>query len=586
MKKALSLVLALSLVAGVLASCAPATASSTAPPASGSGSAAPAPQTSAEREKVNIRFSQFANSTDDLEGMKNDPIKKKIEETLNITLEYDTGLEGYDDRLQTELAVGNAPELFPTWGEADKIKKYVDEEAVHDLGAIINGDPARYPTLSKMINDPNYKAYNKMYLGDENKTYAIYSIYSTPYPQFNGVPAYNGKALADLNEGKVPATVDEFIAFTKKAAQNGMSGWYPYNVKLTNWGEINATIASPMGANILPPTDKAWAGFIPEGTIGTDSEKWVLGTVSDKSKEAVKVLADMYKDSALHNGIGVMSDDDDGYAQFVNNQIAAFGYGYGYYSQFHKLFSSQWKTAHKDAELGKDVILGTALQSDGNWATAYDTGTWINSNYFVPTSCDYPDRVLDLVEFLATNEGQNLIFRGIEGLTYTMDGEKVVYNLDEFVNINKSYGYADPDRCRYMWFSYLFAGGEMRLDLEKDDWWESATTPFDNTVEWASPEDQEIYQYALDQIALSVDHVYTKLPAYYTFVALPAELSESRNKMKEITNRYLSAMIGGTMDIDKEWPNYVKEYEAAGSQALETALNDSIKAARETYSAE
>ena len=35
--------------------------------------------------------------------------------------------------------------------------------------------------------------------------------------------------------------------------------------------------------------------------------------------------------------------------------------------------------------------------------------------------------MLDLVEFLASEEGQNLLFRGIEGLTYTMDGDTVVY---------------------------------------------------------------------------------------------------------------------------------------------------------------
>lgn len=575
MKKAISLLLSLSLLVSLLAGCAP---KADAKAASG----APKASTNAERENVKIRFSQFANSTDDPEGMKNDPIKKKIEETVNITLEYDTGTEGYDDRMQTELAVGNAPELFPTWGESEKIKKWVDQEAVTDIGSIINAEPERYPTLSKMIQSPEYKAYNKMYLGDENKTYAIYSISSLAYPQFNGIPAYNSAILKEVNDGKVPTTVDEFVDFTKKAGAAGYSGWWPYNVKLTNWGEMNATIASPMGGNLLAPFDKAWQGFIPEGEIGTDSEHWRLATVSNESKEAVKVLADMYKNNALHQGIGVLSDDDDGNSQFADSRIAAFSYGYGYYTQFHKLYMGVWKEAHKDAKLS-DVTLGTALQQDGNWSKSYDTGTWVGAHYFIPTSCKYPDRVLDLVEYLATNEGQNTLFRGIEGLTYKMDGDKVVYNMDEFVNINKSYGYADPDRCRYMWFSYLFCGAEMRLDLEDTDWWDSVTKPFDNTIEWASPEDQEVYNYSLAQIAKCVDHVYTKLPMYYTFVALPSELADVRTQLKEITNRYLSAMVGGQMDIEAEWPNYVKEYEAAGAQKIEDALNTAIKEARTQY---
>ena len=347
---------------------------------------------------------------------------------MNITLEYDTGTEGYDDRMQTELAVGAAPDLFPTWGESEKIKKWVDEEAVHNLGEIINGDPARYPTLYKIINTPEYKAYNKMYLGDENATYAIYSISSLAYPQFNGVPVYNTAILDEVNGGKTPATVDEFVEFTKNAGAAGYSGWWPYNVKLTNWGEMDATIASPMGTTILAPYEKAWQGFIPEGEIGTENEHWTLATTSDKSKEAVKILADMYKNNGLHQGVGVLTDDDDGYSQFAAGRIAAFSYGYGYYTQFHKIYADVWKKAHPDATLA-DLTMGTALQQDGNWMKRYDTGTWVGANYFVPTSCAYPDRVLDLVEFLATNEGQTLLFRDVykrQGLLHQLRREALV----------------------------------------------------------------------------------------------------------------------------------------------------------------
>ena len=37
----------------------------------------------AARDKVTIRFAQFGNSTDDVEGMEKDPIKKAIEDAVN-----------------------------------------------------------------------------------------------------------------------------------------------------------------------------------------------------------------------------------------------------------------------------------------------------------------------------------------------------------------------------------------------------------------------------------------------------------------------------------------------------------------------
>lgn len=549
--------------------------------------AATGPEANAARETVNIRFSQYANSVDDQEGMANDPIKKAIEQAVNITLEYDTGIEGYDDRLSTELAVGMAPDLFPTWGEATKIRQFAEEEAVYDIAAIINAEPERYPILYKIINTDEYKMYNKMYTGDENKAYAIYSFSARAYPSFAGVPAYNTAILEEVNEGKVPATVDEFVAFTQKAVEAGYSGWWPYNAKLTNWAEIDGTIARPQGTSLRTPAtyDWMWTGFVPddESKIGTDEEHWTLMTVSDESKEVMKTLAEMYANDGIHNGVGTLVDEDDGYAAFNNKTLASYGYSYGYYTQFKKLYDS-WMKAHPDDGKLSDLTLGTALtDNDGNWMRVYDVPSYVGAHYFIPTSCAYPDRVLDLVEFLASNEGQNLLFRGIEGLTYTMDGDTVVYNLNEFVNINKSYGYPNPDRCRYMWFSYLFCASEMKLDLENNNWWDAVTTPYDNTLDWAEGEARECYQYAIDTVKAFVDNVYVQLPSYYGLAALDAEWGKVQTTLFEITNRYLSQMLGGQLDVETGWEQYRAEFEAAGGPALEEAVNEAIREARENF---
>ena len=579
LQRLLALAMGLALLVSALAGC------------GGSGSSDPAVSnseatTNAERQTVNIRFSQYANSTDDAEGMANDPIKKAIEEAVNITLEYDTGIEGYDDRLATEVAVGAAPDLFPTWGSAATLKKYAEEKAVYNIAEIINAQPERYPILYKMINSDEYKMYNKMYTGDENAAYAIYSFSARAYPAFSGVPAYNTAILQEVNDGKVPATVEEFVQFTQNAVDAGYSGWWPYNNKLTNWAEIDSTIARPNGTSLRTPAtyDWLWTGFVPddEAAIGTDAEHWTLMTVSDESKEAVRVLAEMYADNQIHNGVGTLVDEDDGYAAFNNETLASDGYGYGYYTQFKKLYDS-WMNAHPDDGSLADLTLGTALQGDAGWMKLYDVPVYVGAHYFIPTSCEYPDRVLDLVEFLASNEGQQLLFRGIEGLTYTMDGENVVYDINEFVNINKAYGYPNPDRCRYMWFSYLFCASEMMLDLETNDWWTAVTTPYDNTLDWAEGETKEAYQYALDTVASFVDNVYVELPSYYGLAVLDSEWATKQTALVEISNRYLAQIMGGQLDVDTGWEQYRAEFNAAGGPELEQAVNDAIAYARETY---
>ena len=591
-KKLLASSLVLALVAGMLVGCGGAPSSSAANSTSASVEATSSAggkgeNPNAGRENVTIRFSQYANNTDDQEYMANDPIKKAIEEAVNVTIEYDTGIEGYDDRLATELAVGAAPDLFPTWGVAPLLRKYAEEEAVYDIGKIINADPERYPILYKIINHPTYKMYNKMYTGDENATYAIYSFSARAYPNFNGVPAYNTAILEEVNDGVVPSTVSEFVAFTEKAADAGYSGWWPFNNKLTNWAEIDRTIANPLGTTLRTPAtwDWIWTGFLPDdpAKIGTDEEHWTLMTVSDKSKEVVRLLAEMYAKNGIHNGVGTLVDEDDGYAAFNNNTLASYGYSYGYYTQFKKLYDS-WMSAHPDGSL-KDLTLGTALtDDDGNWMQIYDVPVYLGSHYFIPTSCEYPERVLDLVEFLASNEGQKLIFCGIEGLTYTMDGDDIVFDIEEITNINKHYGYPYQDTCRYVWFTYLFCTSEMMLNLEDNDWWDAVTTPYDPTMDWATDDDKECFQYALDTVQEFVDDVYVVIPSYYGMATLDAEWADVQTKLYEITNRYLAQMVGGQLDIDTGWKQYRAEYEAAGGPGLEEAVNEAIAFARTEYS--
>lgn len=592
LKKLLAFSLVLALVAGMLVGCGGAPSSSAANSTSASVEATSSAggkgeNPNAGRENVTIRFSQYANNTDDQEYMANDPIKKAIEEAVNVTIEYDTGIEGYDDRLATELAVGAAPDLFPTWGVAPLLRKYAEEEAVYDIGKIINADPERYPILYKIINHPTYKMYNKMYTGDENATYAIYSFSARAYPNFNGVPAYNTAILEEVNDGVVPSTVSEFVAFTEKAADAGYSGWWPFNNKLTNWAEIDRTIANPLGTTLRTPAtwDWIWTGFLPDdpAKIGTDEEHWTLMTVSDKSKEVVRLLAEMYAKNGIHNGVGTLVDEDDGYAAFNNNTLASYGYSYGYYTQFKKLYDS-WMSAHPDGSL-KDLTLGTALtDDDGNWMQIYDVPVYLGSHYFIPTSCEYPERVLDLVEFLASNEGQKLIFCGIEGLTYTMDGDDIVFDIEEITNINKHYGYPYQDTCRYVWFTYLFCTSEMMLNLEDNDWWDAVTTPYDPTMDWATDDDKDCFQYALDTVQEFVDDVYVVIPSYYGMATLDAEWADVQTKLYEITNRYLAQMVGGQLDIDTGWKQYRAEYEAAGGPGLEEAVNEAIAFARTEYS--
>ena len=96
---------------------------------------------------MTIRFTQFGNNLDDRKGLRTTPIRQAIEEAVNIELVYDTGTDGFVDRMQTELFAGNAAELTGTFGEADKLMQYIEEDLIWNLSEIVNAEPERYPTL-------------------------------------------------------------------------------------------------------------------------------------------------------------------------------------------------------------------------------------------------------------------------------------------------------------------------------------------------------------------------------------------------------------------------------------------------------
>lgn len=550
MKKTLSILLALTLVLALVL------------PTAGAEEA---------RKHVTIRFAQFGNSTDDVDGMANDPIKKALEEKLDITLEYDTGTDGFDDRMATELFTGTAAELFPTWGESDKIAKYIEEDLVWNLSEIVNGDPARYPTLYKIMNAPEYKAYNKLYSGDAEKAYAIYSIFAFDGAVFGGVPAYNTAILNEVNEGKVPATVEEFIAFTKAAAAAGYVGWWPRNDKLTNWTYFNQTLALPQGTSIMAPNGDLWTGCIMNGTLGTD-ETWTISTTSEASKEVVKQIADLYAAGALDNSIGIKGDFDDAYSDFAAGKIASADFGFGFAGQYRDFWNNPWAAANPDAK-HEDLTLGTALTSDGKYGTVYSSLTWVSAHYFIPTSCTYPDRVLDLVEYLATAEGQDLLHNTTN---YVYNAET---DADYWASVTKPYGYGDG-RCKYTWFSYLFAGGEYEVDFTNREWWDAVMHPIDNSANWASESDKALYEYAHNIVLSFVDDEVVTMPLYYTMVSLPEGAADIRAKLNNLTNEYLTQMVGGTMDIETGWAEYAAAYEAAGAAQLEEMINTAVAEAR------
>ncbi|MEZ4628260.1 MAG: hypothetical protein R2912_09340 [Eubacteriales bacterium] len=298
---------------------------------------------------------------------------------------------------------------------------------------------------------------------------------------------------------------------------------------------------SPAGTSILAPFNDVWNGFVLSGELGTDSEKWTLATTSDASKEVIKQLAELYATGGIDNGIGVKSDFDDAYADFSLGKIGAMNFGFGYPGQFRDFYKECWIAANPDAQMS-DLTLGVALTQDGNYGKTYTTGTWVGAHYFIPTSCAYPERVLDLVEYLASAAGQDLLH----------NTNNYVYNdaqgVDFWNAATAPYGYGDG-RCEYVWFSYLFSGTEYEVDFTNNDWWTAVSSP-STTATAGRP--MKTKRWSTTPRACSPgysDKAVMQLPALLDSSCYPPERRYPPLKLQDITNQYLTQMLGGQLDI-------------------------------------
>lgn len=561
MKKVLSLALAGAMTVGMLSGC------------GGKGDSGK----SGDDGRIKIRFSQPDTGIDNPGQWENDRILKAIEDAVNMDIEWDSGAEGYAERIQTELIGGTAPDLFCNYGEQEKTSKWISDGVVVNMAEIAAANPGRYPILEKMFNSPDYKMYNEMYAGDADNSSAIYSLYA--FKAWAGAPVYNKALLEQAGLSEAPKTVDEFVKFTNKLGQDGLSGWWPRNNKLTNLNEIDKTLFAPNGTTLMPPQGDAWSGFVPAGGISGIEDDWKLMTTSDKTKETLAVLADMYSKGGLDLGVGTKDDFAQAIDEFVAGKIGAINFGFSNYGQYSWALDEKWLKGNANGSY-EDLVLGTTLEGDAGLGVTYSAPFWMGYNWFIPSSCKNPERVMDLLEFLASDKGQDLIFKGIEGVHYTTDTSgNVEFNKEEWLAENKIYSIEDG-RCEYAWFAFIFAASQDQLELESStDWYDTSMNPI---VIDTTP-DSDAKTYANKVIDSYKDKAYGELPAYFTIIQFEDDVNDIRVKLNEITLRYIPSFITGQMDIEKDWDKYVKEYNDAGAADLEKAFNKAREDAQQKY---
>lgn len=407
MKKALALLLALIMVLGIFVGCAAKTdntpAESETPAAADSStetsSDAEAAEPAADREVIEVNV--WAHDMDFPEG---DRLVAYLEDKFDLKFHFTSYANGiYQENLRNTIMAGDLPDMFPTWGPGDTntmFDQLVAEDLLLDCADLL----PNYPNLWESVNyDPASLKF--LYNGD--------SVY--------GVPRKWNKDTTDR-------TLFIRVDWLKELGLEMPDTWDDVYEVLKAFKEAKPDGIEQVGLSV---NDPFWLKMICAGFTGVntwyqdETGRYKSDIYHPNMKSAFEYLHKLYAEGLL---------DPECYVSEANRPMEYFTsgrsgiiYNASQYASCYPYFA-ETKKNFPDAEV---AIINPIPASP----TGIRSHMGIDSGYYGMFCFNKEfkgvERVLEMMDWLASEEGNKFVRYGIEGIHYTMDGDKMIVNEDE-----------------------------------------------------------------------------------------------------------------------------------------------------------
>lgn len=516
-------------------------------------------------EEVTISVMTMHSDYSDIEGIEADPVKSYIEGKLKIKLDF---VAGDFEKARLLITTGQAPDIIGLFSwEGDfktLIKDGIEESMYTELSAISRSEPERYPVLNKIFNDEDFQVFNGIYGGDREKAHVLFTlIASKPTPSS---PCFNMNYMDELDLD-LPTTVDDFISVLRalRAGKPEVITFGYLNRKGNAFpGELNDLFFHTHGTN---------ASAIEEQSPGV----FVDTTLNDKNKEVWELLAQLNSEGIFDPEAFSKEDYYHGTNDFATGKTAVITMALpntnaGMYDWiFSETIKNDTSAVPEDYQMLPQPLKGEYLKT---------SGIAISNGIVIPKTSKNPDRALDLLEFVVSNEGQALMVAGVEGVDHTRSGDGSFTLIDQQawndkVSVYKNeIGYFGP-------FLMLVYSGGLHVPYENYSYLEAymqSTNPVLARNEAAS----EAMQYA----AKIVNAFQTHPDVEYTgdlsmvFMVPDDETKDIGTKLNEVKTKWFTRFFFSEVDMDQGWEEFVAEYKAAGADDYLAGYTKAVEEAR------
>ena len=525
MKKTVTLILALSLAAGVMSGCGKKTAQVD------------------ENGRYTYTMTMYQTSTNNPDAAQLKAIENKYNMNLDV---WDVEWQKYDEILNLKLAGGEVPDIIYV-KSAEAAQKYVDQDVVAPIPLETLQEKA--PNVLKRLEEDAPDILKYYYINDELYALPSFSVGSGAY----GIPmVWRGDWLKNVGINKVPETLDEYEDAFYKFTNNDPDG----NGKKDTYGLSRSGMLAVFAAY----------GYVPTmGQTGTPQGYWmerdgklVYSSVQPEMKEALARLSKWYKDGVVDPEF-ITGENKGGYwaisHQFVNGIIGFTTHGMSYHWEPKAFVDSDESTSGQDRyELEKlDAKAAESLEVSGipPYISKETQKTYPKREYVRGERWMFSKELVeDEEKFNKLLEIYNDIYASKDNFDYANSGERgVVWEYEDAVSTNgktykravnlgdwKNEEYRKKNKFSFNLFTPSFPDSE-KIVTPRDD--------------WAVPR-------GFDKLYMPNNRLYVSLPSENTY---SAEL----DKIEEET--YID-IITGAKPVDY-FDEFVEKWRSSGGAKLE-----------------
>jgi len=448
MKRLVSLMLAVMLLAGALPLCA-----------------------SAAEEPTEISIALWEMDTSFLEA--DDAVYKYLCDRFNIRINpIPLTWDDYTEKVNTWVAADDMPDVFNINmldGANKTFKMWVQDEMVRPLP----DDLSKYPNLEKICALPEVKA-----------TMVNGKYWCIPRCKADGFTGqaliaqggcYYRKDWAQKLGLKEPETVDEFIEFARAMVNGDPDG-----------NGVNDTVGvTSYDWDFL--TRYIWGG-IEKNAFNQwelDANGKLYRAVDDEHTfEAANTIRQMYDEGLIDQDIS-FQDTDAGFVKFATNKAAILPFQM--YQNDHYIFDKF--TANNPGVNIEDAIgYLKPLKNKYDGKYYYNTGLNYWAEIYVSYKVDDAKhaKILELLDFCSSDEYLDIVRHGLEGVDYKREGDQIVYLTEDGKrpNLLKKYPFLNGFKFMTIWDEgpAFFAAGtnypySARIIQEFFDWTVANGTP-------------------------------------------------------------------------------------------------------------